>query len=225
MKSNPDKTVLLGFSGGLDSTYVLWYLLKHTNFKVHVHYIQMQYTTTDTVGWIIAPHRWEAEDQAVKKIDKYFKENGYREYSFTTGIYNAPAPTIDIEVILFMLAQVAVNLMGKVVISTGRVTEDDERWASLGAYYPGSIARRIMRMSLKNNRNIMPIFKKCEIADVSMNTYCPAQNKNKVEIMKEMPKKLIELTWSCRNPNKNGTEYTPCGRCHSCLAREVQERY
>jgi 7-cyano-7-deazaguanine synthase in queuosine biosynthesis len=223
-QKNKEKTVLLGFSGGLDSTYVLWYLLKHTNYKVHAHYIQMQYTTDDEAGGnLVVPHRWEAENQAVNKIDKYFRSNNYREYSLTTGIYNAPASTIDIEIVLFMLAQVAMNLIGNVVIATGRVMEDDERWSSLGTYYPGTIARKIMRLSIKNNMNILPVFRKAEFPNVSLNTYCPAENKNKIQIMKEMPKELIDLTWSCRNPKKDGMKFIECGRCHSCLARNKKE--
>jgi len=42
----------------------------------------------------------------------------------------------------------------------------------------------------------------------------------KVDIMGDMPKDLVDLTWTCRHP-KNGA---PCQRCHGChevaLARE-----
>jgi 7-cyano-7-deazaguanine synthase in queuosine biosynthesis len=34
-----------------------------------------------------------------------------------------------------------------------------------------------------------------------------------------LPKELIDLTWSCRAPQKIGNEYVKCGLCPSC--REV----
>ena len=216
-----EKTVLLGFSGGLDSTYVLWYLLTQTDYKVYAHHIQMQYTTIGSPNNPVNPGRWEFENNAVQKINTYFANNGFRKYNFTTGVYNAPIPTVDIEVILFMLTQVAMMFNGSVMISTGRVREDDERWASLGGYYPGNIARKIMKLSIRNFENTIPLFRKSPIAQINPKTFCPAQNKNKKQIMSEMPKKLINLTWSCRNPLKQNDKFIECGVCHSCLALKV----
>jgi len=217
-----DKTVLLGFSGGLDSTYVLWHLLKNTEYKVHAHYIEMQYTNDGIESDIIAPWRWEAESRSVEKINKYFHKNGYRPYQFTRGIYCAPIPTIDIEIILFMLAQVAMSLIGDIYIATGRVQEDDERWNDLGGHYPGAIARRIMNISIRNNLKVMPLFKENRVLpNVNPKTFCPAQNMNKSQIIKLIPKDLASLTWSCRAPNRNNGEFYECGRCHSCETRRA----
>lgn len=219
LKQN-NKTILLGFSGGLDSTYVLWYLLKHTEFKVHAHHIAMQYTTSGTKDMPITPYRWEAERDSVVKINKYFHENNYRKYTFTEGIYNSPFKTIDIDIVLFMLAQVAVFLSGDVQIATGRVQEDDERWRSLGCHYPGTIARKIMNLSIKNSIKVMTIFRNGFVPpSIHSKTFCPAGEKNKTQIMSELPADLANLTWSCRHPLKNLGKFYECGQCHSCFIK------
>ena len=41
-ESGKTMKVILGWSGGLDSTYALWYYLTQTDYKVHVHHIYIQ---------------------------------------------------------------------------------------------------------------------------------------------------------------------------------------
>ena len=65
MNARPETdTILLMFSGGLDSTYLLYYYLSRTSLPLHVHHISMRY-----------PHqqRWRAEDPASESIVAWCK--------------------------------------------------------------------------------------------------------------------------------------------------------
>lgn len=78
-----NKKVLVMFSGGLDSTTALYYLLKNTNAKIYVHHVIM-----DT-----ANGKHLEELNTCKKMIKEFKK--IRDFDFSTSKYSYFTDNID----------------------------------------------------------------------------------------------------------------------------------
>lgn len=51
----------------------------------------------------------------------------------------------------------------------------------------------------------------------------PLRITSKYDILKQLPRELYKLTWVCELPDYEGEELTPCGRCHACITRAVEE--
>ncbi|RLA80191.1 MAG: hypothetical protein DRG78_11470, partial [Epsilonproteobacteria bacterium] len=74
-------TILVMFSGGVDSTYMLYHFLKNTEHNIHVHHISLRYPSEP---------RWKEEDNASREIIKYCRKIRTFEYSesrFDFGFY------------------------------------------------------------------------------------------------------------------------------------------
>lgn len=76
-KKEEDIKILLMFSGGLDSTSLLWVLLKHTKCQIHAHHVTL----------IQDHNRHLAEKEAVGKIVEYCKENA-RDFNISYSTFD-----------------------------------------------------------------------------------------------------------------------------------------
>jgi len=198
------KTILLMFSGGLDSTYMLYYYLKNTNYNIHVHHISLRYPSEP---------RWREEDIASRNIVKLCQKIRPFEYSESRvdiGFYKYVGRDSDTQ--LLMASKVAPNLNGKVSVALGwqyndyqsdllngraRDKKSEKLWEalcnSMDAPHGNSISRELL----------FPL--------VEMRL-------SKREMIKLLPKELLHLTWSCRTPVKNENNISiACGKCHPCL--------
>ena len=121
MTDSPDtETILLMFSGGIDSTYLLYHYLRDTSHPVHVHHISFRY-----------PHiqRWRAEDPAAEKIAAWFKEN-LRSFEYSTSGFDLDFPLVgyDSDLQLLVASKVALHLGSeRITVALGWSTEDLER--------------------------------------------------------------------------------------------------
>ncbi len=195
VKSNNIKLIM--FSGGLDSTYILWYYLTKTNYNVHVHHIILKNTLSD---------RWKNEKLAVNRIIKYCKNN-YRPFTYSESgfdFFNFSIVTWDVDVAGFVGTMVARNLVlyrnnkpieNKIDICIGTCKDDEIKLRrQLG------ILNGIVRNATLLEPNISPVVERV------------ANNTSKKEMLELLPRGLSDLTWSCRSPRNN----TPCNKCKPC---------
>lgn len=205
------QTVLVMFSGGIDSTYMLYHYLMHTEYKVHVHHISMRYPSEP---------RWQEEDVATRNIIKLAKKIRpfhYSESRVDFGFYKYVGRDSDTQ--LLMASKVAPNIKGKVSLALGWLYSDyledlengraenkvsEKLWDALCNSMDHKYGEHISREIL------LPL--------VEMKL-------NKKELIEQLPQEFLKLTWSCRKPQKgeNGVS-VPCGKCHPCRSiKEVLE--
>jgi hypothetical protein len=209
-------TVLVSWSGGIDSTSCLWQLLRDGK-DVLAHHVVLK-----------SPEgRWEAEGQAIEAQREWFRAQGYTFVYHQTGYdYGTVLRyTRDINITAFAAGQVIAEAdrdagsegmtegfsAGHVLIGYPSVTQavvsasaDDHRRQQTG---PDIQGKRKQLTEL--------------VAGRSLEWLTPNILKPKAEVMREMPADLLSLCWYCRRPTKKGGVLTRCEKCRTC--KEVME--
>jgi 7-cyano-7-deazaguanine synthase in queuosine biosynthesis len=178
---------LLHFSGGIDSTFILWKYLKENPDKVLlVHHINL----CNREG------RQDFERMAVRNILNWLKENGYDNFEYVETTYIQPKKFYIQYDLFFYL-----GYSTPVLFNTYRTLR--------------YVLRSTISSDLDQAHNLRE--RRAEIVCFTILGYMPRwvkenhKNSKKDEI-KKMPKELFDLTWWCRKPNKN----KPCHKCHTC---------
>lgn len=183
-KIKPETYVVL-FSGGLDSTYALWYCVAKTDNPVHTHHVIIRNDVSK---------RWKEEREACRDIVDYLQKN-YRDFDYSESgfdFFNFRNVNWDVDIALIAGIMVARNIMGLKRIVSGPTKSDLDR----NPHIPSDILKSA----------IMP--KDC----IYEEGFRPGITKTKKEIYDEMPKELSKLAWSCRHPN-NGKPCGECKAC------------
>lgn len=182
---------LLNFSGGIDSTYVLYQWLRNNpTKKILVHHIHIRNIEK----------RYEKEAIAVENILQWLRDHGLDNFEYIESTFDyeqAKGLCLDgMIVTLFtsLITQGYPNLK-----ETFLCTPLDEK-LRLGNQLIGrrnkyQILREAISVGhqLKTTEVVIHLFKK--------------------EIIQGLPRDLFELTWYCRKPMPNGDT---CKECHTC---------
>lgn len=189
---------LLNFSGGLDSTYCLYHILKNNPDKtLLVHHCSI----------INHEGRHRVELNAVQRILGWMVSNGYKNFKFIHTTYdygNLKYIVKDKEVIGFqtgvILRAPRNQSVNKVVISSS--SED----ISNTEYYKKSEKVRMDVISAVAQRPVEYVY--------------PIEKMSRVQMMAMLPRSLWNLVWYCRTPLPNGKT---CNRCKTCkqVARDL----
>jgi len=197
------ETVLVMFSGGVDSTWLLHHYLRDTSRRVHAHHISIRY-----------PHqqRWRAEDPACDAIVDWCREH-LRDLDYSTSRFDLDFHRIgwDSDLQLLVASKVAMNLgPGPITVALGWCTEDVER----------------PRVRERQERRVTPRLWEalCESVgrpNLSRHIAMPIveMGLSKADLLEQLPEALLERTWSCRNPVFTDGVPCPCGECHACSLR------
>jgi 7-cyano-7-deazaguanine synthase in queuosine biosynthesis len=187
------KSILVVWSGGLDSTYVLYKYLTETDYPVMAHHILLQNRNE---------FRWHQEQRAVENIKDWLKHS-CRNFRYTESSYYNSLSGKDITLCLFIASQVAHGLVGadtkEIIVATGRIMEDDERT-------PIHTQDDVFWAGVKD-------------IEIPVSLERPIRTMTKRDIIEECPKELVDLTWSCRQPEFINGAAIPCGTCHACIER------
>ena len=189
-------TVLVSWSGGIDSTSCLWQLLRD-GVCVLAHHVELR-----------SPDgRWQAEGPAVEAQRAWFAAHGMPiEYFKTTGFdYGNVAKYVrDINITAFAAGFILAGYpsVSQVVISS---SADDAKQRDFEVFQ----ATRRQFTELMAGREFEWLW--------------PNINKTKQQTMAEMPPDLLALCWYCRRPlveqGKGTNRFVRCGHCRTC--REV----
>ena len=185
--------ILVMFSGGLDSTYLLHLILQDTRYKhmdVEAHHIRL----------FNVEKRVRAEEAAIEKLMKYFQSNDYRKFELTFSNLELPSRNNR-----FMWDSDAISFTAGYLCSIDPSIKSVVIGMNSSDIEPGSDVTRFTRSN--------EIF--CAFTDIEK--LYPLNNMSKHEIFNSLPDGLRKLTWSCRTPVYNFGIPVKCGRCKTCL--------
>lgn len=190
------KRVGVLFSGGLDSTYLVWKNLKDGNDVVPI-YVEITNNKTKT---ILEKNRIELLcDEFRKDFDGKIR---YVEYPITIGV-NANEDSLHFkQVPIWIFAMVFLQSMSIDEIQIGYVMNDD------------AISY------LDDIRNMYNSYQ--PICDTMKPLEFPITKMKKWQIVSELPKKYLDLVFSCENARIVGSEdakiieYEACCECTPC---------
>lgn len=180
-------TTLIQLSGGIDSTYILWKWLKEN---------PDEYCVVHHINMINYEKRNQKELEAVDKILRWLDSQGLKNYFYLQNTFdygNFTSVVFDVEVCGF---------------NAGIILRSS-RWNSVKnvilPVYSADVDREYRR------REVMSIMALREI-----DVFYPICEMEKWQLIDEIPKELLELTWWCRAPYNDN----PCKRCFTCQAVE-----
>jgi 7-cyano-7-deazaguanine synthase in queuosine biosynthesis len=190
------KTILLMFSGGLDSTGVLYKLLTekdYEKFDIHVHHVNLKNRE----------NRYRAENIAIGNIKKYFKTNNFREFEYSETTFEFPSFNnryfYDVDIYNFIAGNLCRQMPYIEYVAIGRIITD-----------------MINNLNIrKTSDNIFSEYVKLEKKIYPLNSF------TKQQIVDFLPSDLTELTWSCRTPVYIKGIPTKCDTCMTC--RELKK--
>jgi len=178
---------LINFSGGIDSLWCLWDYARRRE-PLLVHYCHL-------VNWTgRGDHELKAVQNALAWIDEY--EPFDYKLIMTRFDYGNMRIVQDKEVIGFLSGIILRDNrypLQNLIISSN--AQDVERMP----YYIRSEADRLRLLEGVGRRRLRYLY--------------PIMGKTKEQLMRELPRDLLDLAWFCRTPSKQGY---PCGRCQTC---------
>ncbi len=197
---------LLMFSGGIDSTAALVKLLQESSDPLIVHHIYKYDAESQ--------YHAEVEAIAVNNVLEYCKKN-YREFTFTSSKWEFGLPYFgwNLTLCAFVGAQV-IRSFGDTITRYVVGTHQDDVFMQQGIDERGfGDGSRRLQEALgvfyasfgTSNRETLP------------SIYWPLKDMTRQQVVDSLPKDLLALTWTCRQPIKlaNG-EFDICGQCISC---------
>ena len=207
MKDWIPEASLVMLSGGIDSAYMLYQQLTETELPIHAHHI-VHRTKTEP--------RADVENFACQRIVKLLQEY-VRPFTYSTSAVNTQQftyPGWDTDTQMLMGIRVAANMNSQMTTLMLGITADDT--------VRPDIQDRIKRNVLPNLwKALHQSIDKPARKRINDQVKFPIIELTKVEIFERIPEDLLELTWSCRRPIREGVTVRPCGRCHACRLNQT----
>ena len=203
-----NKTVLL-FSGGVDSTALLYRQLRDTSDIIYVHHI----------NFLNIEDRAYCEKIACVSIVNYLREN-IRPFLYSESTFNWPGRDFigwDIVTAMYIGALATRDVMiGDVKkkeydeysyrVAIGDNADDFNSYQWKTPVAQGIFALASLSVPWKNQ--VIP-----QIIQ-------PIAHLKKKDLIDDMPRELFDLTWTCRHPvlSRQEKAFKECGTCISCKA-------
>ena len=189
-----DPSILVMLSGGLDSTGMLWKLIKESR-SFHVHHMNL----------FNQENRAKVESVAIKNILKYvgcYSTFGYSESTHYYPTYNN-CFMYDSDIVAFISGTICLSMPSIKHIAIGMTKNDTEG---------PSLTSRIERST------------KIISAFTAATKIYPVMNMSKREIYESLPSDLRDLTWSCRTPIYKDNTAISCDKCSTCESLEEMKK-
>lgn len=186
----PDTLLLL--SGGIDSAFCLWKHLTEGG-TIHIHHVHLK----NHEG------RLKYEAEAVKRILKWMTKQGLTQYTYTES-------TFDYGTLRFIVKDHNIwALTAGIILADPQNRSINKMIRPLhwDSFAKGAESAPAIR-SERAYRNI--IQQVSGRNDVEL--LYPIRQRMKAEIIREMPRDLLELCWYCRTPKAG----KPCHKCYTC---------
>ena len=201
---------LVSFSGGLDSTYVLWKLLTTTEDEVTACFLDARYVTEDNAGGLAIPaHRHLYQEICADNVVNWLKANTRPFNFYKKNIYSMQ----DDEILVVWFARYAAGLANENKYDrfiTGAHPSANAPNGGLRARVEhGEFNKLAKRGSYEHP---LTIYGDDDLVVV------PPWRLDISQQMVETPSALQDLTVSCLNATSGeGTQIVSCGTCFKCL--------
>lgn len=182
--------MLLNFSGGLDSVYAAYKLLK-AGHKLILHHCKLK----------TRENRTKSELVAVRSVMGWFRENRLTNFTYLESAYDygTISPIIyDVEIIGFQT--------GVILRASSRQRVKTVVWPSNAEDV--SITNPT-HYRVRHRRELAEL-----VAKRKLDWYYPIRNLRKEDIIRDIPDELFRRSWYCRRPTPNGSR---CHQCRTCL--------
>ena len=191
MKFNKDCDTLLHFSGGMDSTYVLYdYLKKHPDRTILVHHVLLRNKNED---------RLIHEKKAVKDILSWLTANGYNNYVYHESTFDyGSLYYISLKDIQIVSVFTAIIMKSRHFVNIKNL---------LLSWHKGEVNRQ----DINKGYRIRLALQGFQAREPEL--IFPIENMTRKDMARNMPEDLLRLVWCCRKPLSNGRH---CGVCHTC---------
>lgn len=182
---------LLQISGGQDSAYVAWKWLTENPDKIlFLHHINLYHP---------AENRLVPENEAVRKILKFFDRNRLKNYVyFESGFSYGALPCLSIKDI-----QICALFAGIIL----RTPQFKNIKTLLLSWHQGEVDR----VDINRGFRVKDMFKALDIEGIDFQF--PIIDMTREQMAAEMPERLLKLVHTCRRPSRDGA----CGKCKTCL--------
>lgn len=190
-------TILLSFSGGLDSTGALHMLLtdeKYRGYVIHCHHVQL----------INPERRHSFEKVAVERIIRFYSRRFPGRLTHSLSIMSSPIVNrrimYDSDVVKMIAGFIDVSSDGNVKkVAIGVTSTDDEdQW---------------VKDMVKRGYDILDLY----LAESGSEMVYPVRHMSKGEVYDMLPPMVRSMTWSCRRPiMEGGKPPRECGECKPC---------
>ncbi len=214
------KTLVL-FTGGLDSTYMLWKILAETDDEIFAHRVRENpFNSPLTI----------AEDGVAFRITEWLQKY-MRPFEYSTTLIEFPRPRSSADRVMprlyphvecaFVAATLILNGWADRVVS-GRTMEEQNPTGVFKHGISRDIFRTMMEFGGPTNRGVdikydpepnSPLGKK-------LFTYWdwPLRKIGRPVMFAELPMELLELVLFCSHPKFiNSTEWVACKECRACI--------
>lgn len=204
---------LVLWSGGLDSTWSLYMLLRHTDADVCAHHVVKRSRTDD--GKALS-HGWLYERAAIRRMRPWLARE-VRPFPYSESAIDLTAFASfarDTVTALFLAGQAAKNWgfgPGDALILGGNADDDRMGDPDPELYWRGAFRRLLARNLLQ------AVMQEDRTPEVHYLIPAPTRARQ----IADLPAELTAMTASCRMPVRledGGESFRPCGRCPTCLA-------
>lgn len=200
------------FSGGFDSTALLFKCASEKEYDLHVHHIRI----------INRERRDKAEDKSVKKLIEAARK--IRPFVFSSNTYECPDSCgigytgYDLIKVGFVAGDI-VNMILTAIGMNTNVPQDIEALVGTNkteVYDPVAFKNDIRYLGSQQafNSSILN-YSNQPIPKFSL----PFLHLERKDIIQYIPKNLLKYITSCRRPVEVGKEFIPCGLCFACKSR------
>ena len=193
-------TTLVMFSGGLDSTAVLYRLLTQDKDDLHVHHVRL----ANRDG------RARAEQDAVDRVLAWCRVN-CRPFEYSESgldFTELRAIPIDYLAIAFAACQVAIEVPRCDRIAVGTLAADLDE-----------IKRKVSECQRRVFDAMYQCYRERKLGVPDVQWIYPVYELSKAQVADSLPPELRAAAWSCRRPVKTGDGYRVCGECKPCRKR------
>jgi len=204
---------IVGLSGGLDSTFLVYKLLEEGK-NVFAFHLSLKHK---------AENRWEGELSATMLIEKWFKSRyntfnmRYATFEFSSfGLgWDADSILLASQKMCYKMTRDRCGVFDRIFVARGVVTDDLSDFIIRRESYKGIGTTNLLWGSLIDSMRYKVKSEFIDKIDRKIKNILLDENISKKDIIDMIPEDLLDMVWVCRRQQKDGKQCYGV-KCKSC---------